>query len=143
LKPTQLADIIGILARKNLAVHEPPKQLRAVLLYWRLPEEWAEVLHEWVRAPLHSSHVTLGLPLLAHAYPLSVVVVVLQATKTGQLNTILTFYEISNPPVSSALSGIPESLLRSAIAILVKGGRAQLISISDGDGVRFFPRTSK
>jgi hypothetical protein len=77
--------------------------------------------------------------------PLCAVVVslFLQATKTGQLNTILTFYEISNPPVPSALSGIPESL-RSAISVLAKsGGRAQLISISDGDGVRFFPRTAK
>ena len=35
---------------KNLAVHEPAKQTRSVLLYWRLPEEWAEVLHEWVRS---------------------------------------------------------------------------------------------
>jgi hypothetical protein len=78
--------------------------------------------------------------------PLCAVVVSLfvQATKTGQLNTILTFYEISNPPVPSALSGIPESLLRSAISVLAKsGGRAQLISISDGDGVRFFSRTAK
>src|SRR5258707_13846719 len=33
---------------KNLAVYEPAKQTRSVLLYWRLPEEWAEVLHEWV-----------------------------------------------------------------------------------------------
>jgi ESCRT-II complex subunit VPS25 len=73
-----------------------------------------------------------------------VVSLFLQATKTGQLNTILTFYEISNPPVPSALSGIPESLLRNAISVLAKsGGRAQLISISDGDGVRFFPRTAK
>ncbi|KAF8498569.1 ESCRT-II complex vps25 subunit [Russula emetica] len=112
LKPTQLAEIIGIMVRLNLAVYEPPKQTRAVVLYWRLPEEWAEVLHEW-------------------------------ATKTGQLNTILTFYEISNPPVPSALSGIPESLLRNAISVLAKSGRAQLISISDGDGVRFFPRTAK
>lgn len=67
----------------------------------------------------------------------------LQATSTGQLNTILTLYEIANPPVSSVLSGIPESLLRNAIAILAKSGRAQLISISDGDGVRLFPRTVK
>ena len=50
LKSTQLADIIGTMVRMNLAVYEPPKQMRAVLLYWRLPEEWAEVLHEWVRA---------------------------------------------------------------------------------------------
>ena len=136
----------------NLAVYEPPKQMRAVLLYWRLPEEWAEVLHEWVRAkPLsnpNSVFHTLNLsrwltrflrpPFFAVAVLLS-----LQATKTGQLNTILTFYEISNPPVPSALSGIPESLLRSAIAILAKAGRAQLISISDGDGVRFLQRAAK
>lgn len=67
----------------------------------------------------------------------------LQAASTGQLNTILTLYEISNTPVPSVLSGIPESLLRSAIAILAKSGRAQLISISDGDGVRLFPRSLK
>jgi ESCRT-II complex subunit VPS25 len=67
----------------------------------------------------------------------------LQAASTGQLNTILTLYEISNPPVPTALSGIPESLLRNAIAILAKSGRAQLISISDGDGVRLFPRSAK
>lgn len=34
---------------KDLAVYEPAKQTRSVLLYWRLPEEWAEALHEWVR----------------------------------------------------------------------------------------------
>ena len=67
----------------------------------------------------------------------------LQATSTGQLNTILTLYAIANPPVSSVLSGIPESLLRNAIAILAKSGRAQLISISDGDGVRLFLRSVK
>lgn len=37
------------LVAKNLAVYEPPKQTRSVLLYWRLPEEWAEVLYDWVR----------------------------------------------------------------------------------------------
>jgi len=36
------------MAAKDLAVYEPAKQTRSVLLYWRLPEEWAEVLHEWV-----------------------------------------------------------------------------------------------
>jgi len=109
--PSHLAYVLGVLINEDLAVYEPAKQTRAALLYWRLPEEWAEVLYEWV-------------------------------TNTGQLNTILTFYEISDPPVPSALSGIPESLLRNAIAVLTKSGRAQLISISDGDGVRFFPPRS-
>ena len=58
----------------------------------------------------------------------------LQATSTGKLNTILTLYEIANPPASSVLSGIPESLLRNAIGILAQSSRARLISISDGDG---------
>ena len=37
---------------ENLAIHEPPKQTRSLLVYWRLPEEWAEVLYEWVHAVL-------------------------------------------------------------------------------------------
>jgi ESCRT-II complex subunit VPS25 len=37
---------------KNVAAYEPPKQTRSVLLYWRLPEEWAEVLHGWVCSSL-------------------------------------------------------------------------------------------
>jgi len=50
LKSEHLAHILSIMASKNLAAYEPAKQTRAALLYWRLPEEWAEVLHEWVRA---------------------------------------------------------------------------------------------
>lgn len=49
LKPSYLSFIVADMVSKNLAVYEPPKQTRTVLLYWRLPEEWAEVLHEWVR----------------------------------------------------------------------------------------------
>jgi len=60
----------------------------------------------------------------------------LQATSTGQLNTILTFYDITDPPVESPLSGIPIPLLRKAISILSKTGRAQHIGIADGEGVR-------
>ncbi|KAG0709463.1 ESCRT-II complex, vps25 subunit, partial [Suillus ampliporus] len=62
--PSYLSSLMADMVAKNLTVYEPPKQTRAVILYWRLPEEWADVLHSW-------------------------------ATATGQLNTILTFYEIS------------------------------------------------
>jgi len=60
------------------------------------------------------------------------------ATATGQLNTILTFYDITDPPVESELTGIPMSLLRKAIFILGKTGRAQIIGVADGEGVRIF-----
>ncbi|KZV69702.1 ESCRT-II complex vps25 subunit [Peniophora sp. CONT] len=107
VKGGYLEHILAHLVTKGVAAYEPPKQTRSVLLYWRLPEEWAEVLHEW-------------------------------AVNTGQMNTILTFYEIMEPPIESPLSGIPPTLLKTAIGILAKTGRAQTIAIPDGEGVRFF-----
>lgn len=45
---------------KNLAAYEPPKQSKSsVLLYWRSPEEWAGVLHDWVRHPYRSIHICI------------------------------------------------------------------------------------
>lgn len=67
----------------------------------------------------------------------------LQATTTGQLNTILTFYEIADPPVPSPLSGVPDVLLRRAVACLAKTARAQLIGVADGEGVRLFAGNSR
>lgn len=61
-----------------------------------------------------------------------------QAVDTGQLNTILTFYDITDPPVEAPFSGMPVPLLKKAVAILGKSGKAQIISIADGEGVRFF-----
>ena len=62
-----------------------------------------------------------------------------QASSTGQLNTIMTFYEIVEPPVPSPLEGLPLPILRKAIAVLTKSTRAQIIAVSDGEGVRFLP----
>ena len=46
--PSHLSSILEAMVAKNVAAYDPPKQTRSVLLYWRLPEEWADVLHEWV-----------------------------------------------------------------------------------------------
>ncbi|KAF9224063.1 ESCRT-II complex vps25 subunit [Gyrodon lividus] len=105
--PSYLSSLIAALVSKNVAIYEPAKQTRSVLLLWRLTEEWAEVLHSW-------------------------------ATASGQLNTILTFYEITDPPVPSPLSGLPVPLLRRAITVLTRSGRAQIIGVADGEGVRLF-----
>jgi len=110
MRPPYLSDILATMVDKNVAAYEPVKQTRAVLVYWRLPEEWAEVLYDW-------------------------------AFSSGQLNTILTFYDITDPPLESPLTNIPIPLLRSAIAILGKTGRSQTIAIPDGEGVRFLPRS--
>lgn len=117
--------LLQTLVSRNQAAYEPPKQVSSVVLYWRKPEEWAELLHSWVIALCHQ-------PSRIHSLNFY------QAVATGQLNTILTFYEIQNPSLESDLSGIPTGLLRRAISILTKNQRAQLIEAGDGDGVRFF-----
>ncbi|KAI6112984.1 ESCRT-II complex vps25 subunit [Pisolithus sp. B1] len=86
--PSYLTSLISAMVSRNLAYYEPPKQTRSAILLWRLPEEWADVLHSW-------------------------------GTATGQLSTILTLYEITDPPF-----------------ILTRSGRAQLIGVADGEGVR-------
>jgi len=110
ITPNHLSNIMEAMAETNLAIYEPPKQARSILIYWRLPEEWAEVLYQWV-------------------------------VDSGQLNTIMTFYDITDPPVESALTNIPEPLLRKAIAILGKTSRSQMIAITDGEGVRFLAKS--
>jgi ESCRT-II complex subunit VPS25 len=46
--PPYLSDILATMVDKNVAAFEPAKQTRVILVYWRLPEEWAEVLYDWV-----------------------------------------------------------------------------------------------
>lgn len=50
LLPSHLAYIMEGMVAGSTAVYEPAGQTRSVLLYWRTPEEWAEVLHSWVRS---------------------------------------------------------------------------------------------
>ncbi|PIL24802.1 hypothetical protein GSI_12688 [Ganoderma sinense ZZ0214-1] len=106
IRAPHLAAVIAHMVATDQAVYDPPNQTSAVLLYWRTPEEWAQVLYDW-------------------------------ASSTGHLNTIMTFYEIVEPPVPSPLSDLPLPILRKAIAVLAKSSRAQVIAVADGEGVRF------
>lgn len=65
-----------------------------------------------------------------------------KAESTGHLNTIMTFYEIVEPAVPSPLEGLPLPILRRAIAALTRSNRAQIIAVSDGEGVRFLAATT-
>jgi len=81
----------------------------------------------------------IGCVLFSH-FPFRFTNFSMQAVSTGQLNTILTFLDITDPPVESPLADIPIPLLRRAISILGKTGRSQVITIADGEGVRFLSR---
>ena len=47
--PFHLQHVVSQIVAKNLTACYPVKQARSGLLYWRLLEEWAQALHEWVR----------------------------------------------------------------------------------------------
>ena len=55
LLPPYLGYLMEAMVSRNVAAYEPPKQTRSVLLFWRTPEDWAELLHQWVSVLL--SHV--------------------------------------------------------------------------------------
>ncbi|KAB8349470.1 hypothetical protein FH972_023497 [Carpinus fangiana] len=80
-----------------------------VWLYWRTPEEWAQQLGSWVEA-------------------------------TGQRNTVLTLYELLEGDATSReeFHGLPVEVAKSAVAVLVRRGRAQMLGEGDGVGVKFF-----
>ena len=120
-----MEQLLVALVLHSEAFYEPAKQTRIVMLLWRTVDEWAEVLHSWVHPP----PPTFVLGALTPNW---------QAVSTGQLNVILTFYEIQYPELASELSDIPTTLLRRAIDVLRKTNRAQVIESAEGGGVRFF-----
>lgn len=58
---------------------------------------------------------------------------------TAQLNTPLTYYEITEGDYShlSELDKLPTPILKSAISILVKQNKAVTIKTANGEGVKF------
>ncbi|KAI9606959.1 hypothetical protein KEM48_001730 [Puccinia striiformis f. sp. tritici PST-130] len=68
-------------------------------------------------------------------------------TENGLTNTVMTLYELTSPdhqPPDHPLLGLDPIILRMALAVLVKTGKAKLFKGSidgvagDGDGVKFF-----
>ncbi|XWW98717.1 hypothetical protein V2A60_006719 [Cordyceps javanica] len=80
-----------------------------VLLYWKKPEEWAALVEAYVE-------------------------------ETGQKGSVLTVYEISegDGTRNTELHGIDSEVLRKALNILVKRGKAQIFGQEDSLGVKFF-----
>ncbi|KAF8440147.1 ESCRT-II complex subunit-domain-containing protein [Terfezia claveryi] len=81
----------------------------AFYIYWRRVDEWANIIYDWIDS-------------------------------TGQKNAVLTLYEISEGDlsVSQEFHGMDPHLVRKSLEILMKRGVAQIFSINDEFGVKFF-----
>lgn len=80
-------------------------------IYWRRPEEWATLLQKYIE-------------------------------ETGQNGSVLTVYELTQEDrvQDQEFYGLDPAVLRSAIQVLAKKGKAQMMKGSDGEemGIKFF-----
>lgn len=49
LQPPALKQLLAHMAAEGNAAADPPKQTTTYLLYWRKPEEWGQLIYDWVR----------------------------------------------------------------------------------------------
>ncbi|KAJ8264608.1 hypothetical protein GJAV_G00151240 [Gymnothorax javanicus] len=79
------------------------------LIMWRRPEEWGKLIYQWVSG-------------------------------NGMVNSVFTLYELSNgdDTESEEFHGLEEWLLVRSLQTLQSDGKAELINMDDGKGVKFF-----
>ncbi|KAI5103129.1 vacuolar protein-sorting-associated protein 25, partial [Silurus meridionalis] len=79
------------------------------LIMWRRPEEWGKLIYQWV-------------------------------SKNGMVNSVFTLYELSNgdDTETEEFHGLEECMLLRALQALQTEGKAEVITMDDGKGVKFF-----
>ncbi|XP_042199289.1 vacuolar protein-sorting-associated protein 25 [Callorhinchus milii] len=79
------------------------------LIMWRRPEEWGKLVYQWV-------------------------------SKNGMTNSVFTLYELSNGDDTEGeeFHGLEEWLLIRALQALQSEHKAEIISLNDSKGVKFF-----
>ena len=115
-------------------------------VYWRRPEEWAEALSSWVvqfiLLEIRSGRANREF----------------KVEETGQKNTVLTLYELTEGETSVSqgkllqlgnrrphnahkaveIHGMDPDILQKSLNVLVKRGKAQVFGSEDQQGVKFF-----
>ncbi|GAA6060379.1 hypothetical protein JCM10212_004632 [Sporobolomyces blumeae] len=108
--PTAELDPAPSSSARALSTKSPVVLPRAAWVWWKRPDEWADTIYDWVK-------------------------------ETGQQNSIMTFYELIEGDAVRDLEfyHLPEPILRRALDILAKQGKASLLRGlgEDGDGVKF------
>uniref|UniRef100_H9H039 Vacuolar protein-sorting-associated protein 25 n=1 Tax=Equus caballus TaxID=9796 RepID=H9H039_HORSE len=85
------------------------KNKSSFLIMWRRPEEWGKLIYQWV-------------------------------SRSGQNNSVFTLYELTNgeDTEDEEFHGLDEATLLRALQALQQEHKAEIITVSDGRGVKFF-----
>lgn len=85
------------------------KNKSSFLIMWRRPEEWGKLIYQWV-------------------------------SRSGQNNSVFTLYELTSgeDTEEEEFHGLDEATLLRALQALQQEHKAEIITVSDGRGVKFF-----
>ncbi|KAI7261973.1 hypothetical protein KC345_g9603 [Hortaea werneckii] len=116
LKPADIRMVLDHMSRPEngprvewIAPAARGEQSASCWVYWKTPTEWADAIYGWV-------------------------------DETGQKGAVLTVYELREGDAvrSQAWRDMDEELLRKALGVLVKRGKAQVFGQEETAGVKFF-----
>jgi len=103
--------VLSSLEKSGHVEWENPKDKKRCFLMWRTPDEWADLIYKWVCA-------------------------------SGMTDTVCTLFELhsGDDTGSEEFHGIDIGVLRKALQVLERRGKAQIFSAEDPqeEGVKFF-----
>ncbi|XP_034809596.1 vacuolar protein-sorting-associated protein 25-like [Pan paniscus] len=107
--PVESIQIVLEELRKKGNLEWLDKSKSSFLIMWRRPEEWGKLIYQWV-------------------------------SRSGQNNSIFTLYELTNgeDTEDEEFHGLDEATLLRALQALQQEHKAEIITVSDGRGVKFF-----
>ncbi|KFV63266.1 Vacuolar protein-sorting-associated protein 25, partial [Dryobates pubescens] len=95
--------------RKNGNLEWLDKNKTSFLIMWRRPEEWGKLIYQWV-------------------------------LRNGLTNSVFTLYELvsGDDTENEEFHGLDETMLLRALQALQQEHKAEIITLDDGRGVKFF-----
>ncbi|KFO72119.1 Vacuolar protein-sorting-associated protein 25, partial [Cuculus canorus] len=107
--PLEAIQVVLEELRKNGNLEWLDKNKTSFLIMWRRPEEWGKLIYQWV-------------------------------SKNGLTNSVFTLYELASgdDTENEEFHGLDETMLLRALQALQQEHKAEIITLDDGRGVKFF-----
>ncbi|KAM8795170.1 vacuolar protein-sorting-associated protein 25 [Eudromia elegans] len=107
--PLEAVQVVLEELRKQGNLEWLDKSKSSFLVLWRRPEEWGKLIYQWV-------------------------------VKNGLTNSVFTLYELTSgdDTENEEFHGLDESMLLRALQALQQEHKAEIITLDDGRGVKFF-----
>lgn len=113
LSPADVREVIDFMCKEGRAEYCSPGTGQAggdvAWIFWRSPEEWAQLIEGWVD----------------------------ETAQKGSVLTLYELVE-GDGTLGTDIHGIDRDMLHRALQLLVKRGRAQIFGQEDSQGVKFF-----